>query len=170
VREKRFREDLFYRIHVAVIEIPPLRERGEDVALLAGHFVQQYAAEMGKEGVTIDPEALEVLSRYPWPGNVRELQNVVKRTLAMLPRNTITPEDLPEDIVLRAVDRPAAERGGFFELRNQRIASFEREFLISLLRTHRGDVTGAAREARIPRATFYRLLNKHEIHPDEFRA
>jgi two-component system response regulator AtoC len=174
IRQSRFREDLYYRINVARIEIPPLRERREDIPLLTGHFVQRYAAEMGRDVKDVDGEALEILSRYRWPGNVRELQNVLKRSLAMCQGGRLSVEDLPDEVVAAAGERVEApaegSSGGFFDAREQRIAAFEREYLTQILRGTGGDVSQAAREARIPRGTFYRLMKKHEIDAASFRG
>jgi len=174
IRHSRFREDLYYRINVARIEIPPLRERREDIPLLTAHFVQRYAAEMGRDVEDVDGEALEILSRYRWPGNVRELQNVLKRTLAMCQTGRLSVEDLPDEVVAAAGERgdaPADATGeGFFDAREQRMAAFEREYLTRALRASGGDVSQAAREARIPRGTFYRLMSKHGLDAAAFRG
>jgi len=169
IKQGRFRDDLYYRVNVARIDLPPLRERREDIPLLVEHFVERHAAEMGRQVTGMDPEAVEVLSRYHWPGNVRELQNVLRRALAMCRQAVLSVEDLPDEIVVAAGDRPGAENGSFFHVRGQRIAAFEREYLTSLLRASAGDVSQAARDARIPRGTFYRLLKKHDIDPERFR-
>ena len=169
IKQGRFREDLFYRVNVGRIDLPPLRDRREDIPLLIEHFVERHAAEMGRPATGADPEVVEVLSRYHWPGNVRELQNVLKRSLAMSRQSILSVEDLPDEIVVAAGDKPGAENGGFFHVRSQRIAAFEREYLTNLLRASAGDVSQAARDARIPRGTFYRLLKKHDIDPEQFR-
>jgi len=165
----RFREDLYYRVNVARIDLPPLRDRREDIPLLVEHFVERHAVEMGRQVTGADPEVVEVLSRYHWPGNVRELQNVLKRSLAMSRQPILSVEDLPDEIVVAAGDKSGADTGGFFHARAQRIAAFEREYLTNLLRASAGDVSQAARDARIPRGTFYRLLKKHDIDPEQFR-
>ena len=170
MKHGRFREDLFYRINVARIELPPLRERKDDIPLLVERFVERFAAEMGKVGVSVDPEVVDVLSRHPWPGNVREMQNVLKRSLAMSRRATLSVEDLPDDVVVAAGERADAGASSFFPLRAQRIAVFEREYLTGLLRASGGDVSDAAREAGIPRGTLYRLLKKHDLVPETFRG
>jgi DNA-binding NtrC family response regulator len=125
---------------------------------------------MGREAAGLDPEVLDVLSRYPWPGNVRELQNVLKRSLAMCQQPVLAVEDLPDEVVVGAGERLADGSEGFFALRAQRVAAFEREYLAGLLRATGGDVSQAAREARIPRGTVYRLLKKHDLDPSAFRA
>ena len=169
VRQGRFRSDLFYRINVARIEVPPLRERRDDIPLLAAHFIQRYAGEMGRDVSEADAEVLEILRAYPWPGNVRELQNVIKRTLTMARGTVIGARDLPDEVVAAAGGRSGEPSSGFFDLREQHTARFEREFLANLLRSCGGDVSRAAREAQVPRGTLYRFLNKHGLNAEEFR-
>ncbi|MHB8519655.1 MAG: sigma-54-dependent transcriptional regulator [Limisphaerales bacterium] len=169
VRKQRFRLDLYHRIHVAGIDLPPLREREGDIPLLTDHLVARYSREMDKGAVTLNPEVQEVLSGYSWPGNVRELQNVLKRTLALSRHSVITLEDLPDDIVTRAGDRSTKEGGGFFYLRERRLGAFEKEYLKNLLITCQGDVSAAAGSAQLPRGTLYRLLKKHDLNPSDFR-
>lgn len=169
IKHNRFRSDLYYRINVVPLELPPLRERPDDIPLLAGHFVHQYAREMGREGVDVDPEVFEVLASYTWPGNVRELQNVVKRTLAMTHHEVIQVEDLPDEVVSEAGNRAGKSKSGFFDRRAQHVLSFERQYFHDLMTTHQGDVTQAAAEAQIPRGTLYRLLNKHGLSPADYR-
>ncbi|MCX8116310.1 MAG: sigma-54 dependent transcriptional regulator [Desulfobacterota bacterium] len=94
VREKRFREDLFYRLNVIQIKLPPLRERKEDIPLLAAHFLKKYSEELGKEITRISPEALRLLMQYDYPGNVRELQNIIERAVALETASELTPENL----------------------------------------------------------------------------
>ncbi len=170
IRGGRFRSEFYYRINVVRIELPPLREREEDIPLLIAHFVARYVREMGKDPVNLDPEVMEVLPRYPWPGNVRELQNVLKRAIAMTRQKVLSLDDLPDEVVIQAGDRPTAGRGGFFHLRAQRMAAFEQEYLVNLLHACQGDVSRAAREAQLPRGTLYRLLKKHTLTPEEFRS
>lgn len=170
VRAGRFRADLYYAISAGRIELPPLRERGEDLALLVERLVERYAREMRRERARIEPDAMATLARYAWPGNVRELQNVLRRALAMGCDETLTVDDLPEAIVAQASERSPEGEGGFFRFRRQRIEAFEREYLVGLMRTCLGDVPRAVREARIPRGTLYRLLKKHGLLPEDFRA
>jgi DNA-binding NtrC family response regulator len=175
VREKLFREDLYYRVNVARIDVPPLRERGDDLGLLARHLVDRYAREMGKAPVELDGEVLELFARYPWPGNVRQLQNVVKRCVAMMREGRFGPDLVPDEIAIGATERPsaerlAAERTGFFAMRALRLETFEKEYLENLLRSCQGDVSRAAREAQLPRGTLYRLLKKYDLVPESFRG
>ncbi|MEZ4225774.1 MAG: sigma-54 dependent transcriptional regulator [Polyangiaceae bacterium] len=168
VREKKFREDLYYRVNVACIELPPLRERATDIPALVGHFLMRYAPQELREELQIDPDAMEVLCRYRWPGNVRQLQNVVRRVLASLSGTLITSDDLPDELVIRAGGGGLAEEG-FFAARAQRMDAFEREYLEVVLRRSGGDVTQAAKDAQLPRGTFYRLLKKHGVSPASYR-
>jgi DNA-binding NtrC family response regulator len=169
IAAQRFRGDLFYRLNVGCIVLPPLRDRVEDIPLLVSHFVDRYAQEMGRPGVDLTPEVIEVLKAYAWPGNVRELQNVVRRALAMSRDQLLTLDDLPDEIAHKAA-RPAKPRGGFFQLREQQMMAFEREYLTTLLRAWQGDVSGAARAACMPRGTLYRLLKKHDLAAENFRS
>lgn len=170
IREGRFRDDLYYRINVARIELPPLRARTEDIPLLVSHFVSQYAAEMERGSLEVDAEVNDILSRYPWPGNVRELQNVIKRALAMSRHHVMSVDDLPVEIAVQGGERRKQDRGGFFEVREQRINAFEKWYLSNLLKASQGDVSRAARKADVPRGTLYRLLKKHKLDPEDFRA
>lgn len=169
IKQNRFRMDLYYRINVGQIEVPPLRERSEDVAIIATHYLQQYAAQMNKEDIDVEPGVFEVLNYYHWPGNVRELQNIVKRMLAMARSNVITVDDLPEEIVVASGDRSVDADAGFFKQREQHVASFEREYLVKLLKDAGGDVSRAAEQAQLPRGTLYRLLKRNNLDPDLFR-
>jgi two-component system, NtrC family, response regulator PilR len=169
VAAQRFRNDLFYRINVAHIHLPPLRERADDIPLLVDHFTSRYAREMGREGAELDDTAMEVLYGYLWPGNVRELQNVLKRALAMSRSESITADDLPDAIVAAAVAGPGEQEAGYFNLRERYVAAFERDYLQRLLHSCRGNISQAASEARLPRGPFYRLLNRHSLDPAHFR-
>jgi len=96
VREGLFREDLYYRINVVSITLPPLRERKEDIVILAKHFLEKYSQEIGKPVKFIDEQVLRLLMDYSWPGNVRELQNIIERAVLITESNTLFPEHLPE--------------------------------------------------------------------------
>ena len=170
VKTDRFRLDLYHRINVVRIEVPPLRERSEDVALLARHFLDRLTREMARSPVEVTPEAMEVLASYPWPGNVRELQNTMKRTLTQSNRPVISVDDLPDDLVTRSGHGSGGTGSGFFAQRERRLAAFEKEYFRTLLGTSQGDVIAAVREAQLPRGTFYHLLKKHALNPAEFRS
>ena len=146
VREGTYREDLYYRLAVAEVVLPPLRERREDIPML----VERFAAQFRGIGVQCSASTLEALQLEPWPGNVRELRNAVTRALALgewkLP---ITPE----------------VRSTFQEARHRVLDAFEREYVRALLERHQGNVSAAAREAGLARSAFYRLLGRHQLAP-----
>jgi len=154
-KDGRFREDLFYRLAVVTIRIPPLRDRREDIPLLAEHF----AAKHGRaEGAAVSPQAREVLLAYDWPGNVRELENVVARALALNPSGVITPDDLPEHV------RGAELAPGGTDLAHDRptLAELERRYAGQILQETGGNKTRAAEVLGIDRKTLYRLLGERD--------
>ncbi len=162
VEAGRFREDLYYRLAVVRIHLPPLRERPEDIEPLARRFLEQGRREAGSGSLTLEPEFLEALKAYAWPGNVRQLQNVIRRAMALAPGPSLGVDCLPDEILLAG---GAREEAGF----RARVARFEREYLERLLRECGGRVQEAAERARLPRATFYRLLAQHGLQPQDYR-
>ncbi|HWP34033.1 MAG TPA: sigma-54 dependent transcriptional regulator [Thermodesulfobacteriota bacterium] len=165
----RFREDLFYRVNVIRIDLPPLRERKGDVALLAYHFLRQYAATRERPLEGVSPQALERLEAYDWPGNVRELQNVIERACALAEGPQIEVRDLPEP--LRHSPAPPAAGGPTAPVTDRPlkvvkaewIRNLERQYLVELLARHGGNISQAARAAGTDRKTIHRLLTKHGI-------
>jgi DNA-binding NtrC family response regulator len=157
VKDGRFREDLFYRLNVVSILIPPLRERPEDIPLLAEHF----AAKHGRsEGAALSPAARDLLVAYDWPGNVRELENVVARGLALNPSGVVTPEDLPEHV--RAARPAAGERAGLGFTDRPTLADLERRYAAQVLQETGGNKTRAAEILGIDRKTLYRLVGERD--------
>lgn len=174
VAQGEFRRDLFYRINVVRIDLPPLRVRGDDIGLLAESFAYRAAQEMGRGLGGLTTDAYQVLKGYHWPGNVRELQNAVRRAIAMTRSKTAGVEDLPDEIVTaagRVVGECVGDStvDGFFAQRARHVAQFERQYLTDLLARHAGDVSAAARDARVPRGTLYRLMKGHGIDGAAFR-
>jgi two-component system response regulator HydG len=171
VERGAFRRDLFYRINVVRIDLPPLRMRGDDIGLLAEWFANRAGQEMGRPVAGLSTDAYQVLKNYHWPGNVRELQNVVRRAIAMARGPMAGVDDLPDDVVAAAGRSAGAEAGaiGFFAQRAEQVARFERTYLTELLTRHLGDVSAAAREARLPRGTLYRLMKSHALDGASFR-
>ena len=147
----RFREDLFYRLAVVVISLPPLRERDNDILLLAQDFLRRNAAKTGKEGLAFSQEALRALGDHPWPGNIRELENRVKRAVIMAERKRLSVEDL--ELSSLGV---AAHGASLKEARE----AVEREMIQKALRRHGGKIAPAAVELGISRPTFYELMEK----------
>ncbi len=170
MEKEQFRSDLFYRVNVSRIDLPPLRDRTGDIPLLVAHFLDRYAREMGKSVSEVDPEVMEIFSAYQWPGNIRELQNVIKRSLTMATGAKLATGDLPDALVTSAGEASSQKGDGFFDLRREQAAKFERDYLANLLQQCGGDVSQAAREAQLPRGTFYRFLKKHDLKPEGFRG
>jgi DNA-binding NtrC family response regulator len=164
-----FRRDLYYRINVVRIDLPPLRERGDDLGLLAEYFATRYSREMGRALAGITPEAYQVMSQYPWPGNVRQLQNVMRRAIALSQDSMIGLDDLPDDLIASAGQNQPSSQAGYFELRDAHLDKFERQYLAELLERHHGDVKLAAEEAQLPRGTLYRLMKNHGLDGALFR-
>ena len=158
----RFREDLFYRLNVIPIEVPPLRERKEDVPLLINHFIARFAAENGKRPKTVSVEALAYFLSYDWPGNIRELRNMVERLVIMTPGDIIGPDDLP--VPLRPKDLASGGDAKERTLREAREA-FERAYILSELRASEWNMTRTAERLGIERSHLYRKLKTYSITP-----
>ncbi|MBI3805275.1 MAG: sigma-54-dependent Fis family transcriptional regulator [Nitrospirae bacterium] len=157
VKEGRFREDLLYRLRVVTIPLPPLRDRREDIPLLADYFLKRYAAETKKRDLAFTPQALEAMSRYAWPGNVRELQHAIEQAVVLTTGRVILPEDLP----LSVRDGPASEEGlPPFPLMS--LDELQRQYLIRVLQEV-SNRTEAARILGIDRRTLYRMARRHGI-------
>lgn len=169
VDDRSFREDLFYRINVVRIDLPPLRERGDDLGLLAEFFAEECSREMQRPVPAISGPAYSALRRYHWPGNVRELQNVIRRAIALSDNGAIGADDLPVSLVAAAEAANGSPSRSFFELRDEYVSRFEREYFSSLLKRHIGNVKESAIEAKLPRGTMYRLLSAHDIDPATYR-
>jgi len=160
VHNKQFRADLFYRINVLRLHLPPLRDRRADITLLAAHFLREQRGAPGIGARSFAPAALRMLVSYDWPGNVREVCNVVQRAAVACDGAQILPSHL-STAVLAGARQSAAQ--SFRTARAESVASFERRYVESLLRKHGGNVTHAAREARKDRRAFGRLLKKYSI-------
>ncbi len=163
VAARRFREDLFYRLNVVAIELPPLRARGDDVLLLAHHFLEKHASRHHKAVTGIEPRALEALVAHDWPGNVRELENAVERAIVLNGTSSISLDSLP--LALRSTATAAAHRpSGTIEVPLvEARARFERRYLSEILENAHGSLTAAAKQAGMDRSNFRRLLKRHGI-------
>jgi DNA-binding NtrC family response regulator len=164
VRKGRFREDLYYRINVVPITVPPLRDRDGDVALLADHFLRNYCAASKKPLKTVQPEVLEILEEYPWPGNVRELENLVQRLVVMVSGPNITAEHLPQNLIRHSASGQEAilipEEGVDFDSEMERI---EIAYLTAALRRTGGKKSAAAALMRIDPQRMKYLCRKHGL-------
>ncbi len=161
VKSRNFREDLFYRIHVIPVYIPPLRERKEDIPLLVDHFMKKFAGNMKKEIKGITTPALQKLLSYEWPGNVRELENSIEYAVAMT-----TGDIIGEDLILQT---KTVEQGELKPLKEAKNA-FEKKYISNLISLTRGNVSKASRLAGKYRSDFYDLLKKHNLKTADFKS
>ncbi|MGX2028822.1 MULTISPECIES: sigma 54-interacting transcriptional regulator [Methylocaldum] len=160
IAEGRFREDLYYRLNVVNLCLPSLQERVDDIPLLTRHFTAQLARKYGKTINGYAPEAMDLLLTCPWPGNIRQLLNVIEKIVALA-----TVEIVPASLVQRALQRQAGEMVSLDDAKK----SFERDYLIRLLRVTHGNITHAARLAKRNRSEFYSLLRRHNLEPGQFK-
>jgi two-component system response regulator GlrR len=160
VKEGRFREDLYYRLNVVSLEMPSLRQRREDIPLLASHFLQDTARQLKKKISGFAPEAMEILMAAPWPGNIRQLLNVVEHAAVLATTPVIS-----ADLVSSTITEEDEKIPSFAEARQK----FEQEYLIRLLRFTSGNVTRAARLAQRNRTDFYKLMQRNHIVPTLFK-
>jgi two-component system, NtrC family, response regulator GlrR len=161
VSERRFREDLYYRLNVVSFHLPALRDRREDIPLLANHFLSSLSAKYRREVNAFAPEAIERLVKFAWPGNVRQLYNAVEKTVALCTTSVI-----PSALIERALARQSAELASLDRAKQE----FERDYLVRLLKLTNGNVTQAARYAQRNRSEFYSLLHRHHLEPTQFKT
>jgi len=169
VERGEFRDDLFYRVHVIPIYLPPLRERREDIPLLADHFLKQFNKSVGKEIKGFTPSAIQRMMLYHWPGNIRELKNTIERAVVLSMHDVI---DVPDLIPLASMQEPAAAATaapGLSVTYEDAKQDFEKSYLEHLLRQTQGNVTHAAKIADRYRGDVYRLMKKYGLKSDDFK-
>ena len=170
IKEGNFLEDLYYRLNIVPIYLPPLKERQEDISMLAMHFLKEYADETGKRVKTFTPEAIEKLMIYTWPGNVRELENVIERTVVMIddemvrPEHIILPgqkekESLGDYVPITSEELKEVKK----KLREKVVEDIERTFVLNALERHNWNVTRAAEEVGMLRTNFQALMKKYNL-------
>ncbi len=170
VKEKQFREELYYHLNVIPIRIPPLRERKEDIPLLVNHFIKKMGGGNKKSLAKFSSEAMELLQNYRWPGNVRELQNVIERVISLSQNHHIHPEDLPDHILHHSEFQhyvPGPQLS-LKEARKKWMEKFERNYLIELLNRSNGNISEVARLAHSNRMTVYRMIKNYNISTKKF--
>lgn len=170
-----FREDLFYRLNVMPIFLPPLRERPDDISELASNFLEKFSRTHGKQLLSIDPECLQIMKSYKWPGNIRELENAIERAFIMESGSTMTVESLPENIKNFNVNKDsshnktnsqkATETALDFELFKE---SAEKDFIINALKVNKGKINQTVAQANIPKNTLLRKIKKYNINVKDF--
>ncbi len=167
VREGWFREDLYYRLNVFCIELPPLRDRAESIPELAQHFLDKARKKLNKTIAGIEDRAVKAMQHYPWPGNIREMQNVIERSAVLAKDGVIRLENLPTiftDTYESCLDVDVNRRRVSFKAeRELQVVRTEKNIIVRYLEETDGNVAKAARLANLPRRTFYRLLEKHGI-------
>jgi len=166
VKSGAFREDLFYRLNVMNIHLPPLRERREDIPLLAAHFIRQQNTKFGTAIRGLTPDALRAIKEFAWPGNIRQLQNVVEASLAIENGDYLSLPVLAQFIGTGSEAEPA-EAGQSESDYSAALARFEQDYLKGLLQKTGGNIEAAAREAGMNMATIYRKLKKYEIRRED---
>src|SRR6516164_2243321 len=168
VKDGSFREDLYYRLNVVTIELPPLRDRPSAIAPLAQHFLRYFVEKTGKE-VKISNAAMMIMEKYGWPGNVRELMNVVERAVSLTEFNQVTPLDLPLSMLesVKGAMRPTEQ--SFRAAKQRLIEEFEPRYLSQVLSETGGNVSEAARRCSMKRSAFQRLMAKYGLQTLEFR-
>jgi DNA-binding NtrC family response regulator len=175
VEAGRFRQDLYYRLNVVVLGVPPLRDRLDDLPLLAAHFLRKHG---GKSPPSLSPDALEVMAAYAWPGNVRELENALMHAIALHHGDVIGPESLPLAIGARrsmpsVMARPSSESDDellpLTEAKRRASTAYERAYLVRVMEKSKGSVSEAARLSGLDRTNFRRLLQRHGLDPTTFK-
>lgn len=168
VKKRAFRHDLYYRLHVITVVLPPLRDRTEDIPALARHFVRRYSQENDKAITAIADDALALLQRYAWPGNIRELENVIERAVTLARQPTITSEDLPEEVregrpVDLSSDLSREEESFFAQLPT--LDAVEKRYIQYVISRTQGNISQAAKVLDIDRRSLYRMLERLQIAP-----
>jgi DNA-binding NtrC family response regulator len=157
VKENRFRQDLLYRINTIEVEIPPLRERIEDIPLLANHFLKYYSGKYGKSVTKISDAAMTRMTKHPWPGNIRELQHSLERAIILSNSSVLQPEDF-------SFSAPNAKEGDQqINLDQFNLEEVEKLLIRKVLKKYNGNITQAASELGLTRSSLYRRLEKHGL-------
>ena len=169
--EGRYRKDLYYRLNVFPIEIPPLRERTEDLPDLIERFLQQMNREYPKQITGVHPEVIQALSHYDWPGNVRELENLVERAYILENSSTLTPESFPHELFIEQETAllPIDMQASLADARKIALEDFERQYLKALLTRNNGKINTSANEAGISTRQLHKLMRKYNLQKEAFK-
>jgi DNA-binding NtrC family response regulator len=164
VAQRTFREDLYYRLNIVPIELPPLKDRGGDVTILARHFLERFNRQFNKS-VSMSQEVFGVLEQYAWPGNIRELENKIEQLVVMTSDGVLRPEDvrLGEREDMDSAHRITSARGTFREEKDALVRRFEREYVTTILEQEGGHITRAAERAGLDRKNLWQLMKRHDI-------
>jgi DNA-binding NtrC family response regulator len=172
VKEGKFREDLFFRINVVKIDIPPLRERKEDILPLTHFFLDKFKKRFDKNNLSIDQQVLAFFQQYEWPGNVRELENAVQQMVITADQQRVTINDLPDKIRCIRPVQDMEEHGdllqmNFAEARKSYLDNFTREYLLDALRCYQGNISKTAKEIKVQRPSLQRMMKRYKIKKEE---
>jgi DNA-binding NtrC family response regulator len=172
MRDKLFRQDLFYRLNVVPIKLPPLRERLDDVPILAAHFLKKYCAKNEKPVKTLSRDALAALSAYSYPGNVRELENIIERAVVMEKGGTVQRSGLGFTATFRKDFRPvvSGELQPFRTMKTEVVEQFEREYLTQVLRMYKGNMSRSAEHAGMNIKNLHEKMAKYGLKREEFKS
>lgn len=164
IAKKNFREELYYRLNVVTVQLPPLRDRKGDIPLLANLFLENFSRQYHRTIISLSPEVTKIFLTYAWPGNVRELQNVIQHAALVAEVDSVRVSDLPDYL-----QTEFPQELSFQSVREKQAEAVEKPFLLELLRKHKGNVSEAAAEAKMTRKMIYRLARKFGIVLEEFR-
>ncbi len=171
-----FREDLYYRLNVVCINLPPLRERKEDIPMLVAHFIEKHKGEGKREVNEISDEAMKLVERYHWPGNIRELENCILRGMVLAKTGRIEERDLPVEVVARALQAEARPPRNSEELKSMKkrekervVGQIEKQFVIEALQRNRGNISRSASDVGMDRRQFQNLIKKYRVSVKDFR-
>ncbi len=165
VKKEKLRQDLYYRLNIIPFMLPPLRERKEDIPLLADHFLDKYTTEFNKQIAAFTPDAMQKLMSYEWPGNVRELENIIERAVVFSKQTVIQ----SIDIALPCSEITEPDKS-FQKAKSEAVAQFEKNYIWNILFAHQGNITKAAKAAQKNRRAFWELIRKHKIEVQDFKS
>jgi two-component system response regulator HydG len=169
VKAGTFREDLYYRLNVITLDLPPLRERKDDITILTYHFLDKYNRKINKTVNKISVDALQALQNYKWEGNVRELENVIERAVVLVKGDTITARDLPTNVLgesfylTEGIGESDLSKYAYHDAKDKALVVFNKTYLGNLLKLCKGNISAAAERAGMDRSNFKKILNKYEV-------
>ena len=169
LEEGYIREDFYYRINVINVQLPPLRERQDDITLLAEYFLNRTLKSSPKNIQGFNKEVLNYFEKYNWPGNVRELENVVERAVTLAKGDTITLSELPPQLQKMEISQKSFSNMSLSEAKQKAIDEVEKKYLLFLLKKYNGNVTKVAEDAQMTRRNIHRMLNRHSLDPNSWR-